>query len=37
MHELYAGMNLPHHTYVTNINQSGVEIITDFISRLKTY
>ena len=31
MHELYAGMNLPHHTYVTNINQSGVEIITDFI------
>jgi len=31
MHELYAEMNLPHHTYVTNINQSGVEIITDFI------
>jgi len=31
MHELYTEMNLPHHTYVTNINQSGVEIITDFI------
>ena len=31
MHELYAEMNLPHHTYVTNINQSGVEIVTDFI------
>jgi homoserine kinase len=31
MYELYAEMNLPHHTYVTNINQSGVEIITDFI------
>jgi homoserine kinase len=31
MYELYAEMNLPHHTYVTNINQSGVEIVTDFI------
>jgi homoserine kinase len=31
MYELYAEMNLPHHTYVTNINQSGVEIITYFI------
>jgi homoserine kinase len=30
MHELYAGMNLPHHTYVTNINQTGVEIVTSF-------
>ena len=31
MHELYAGMNLPHHTYVTTINQKGVEIVSDFI------
>jgi homoserine kinase len=31
MHELYAGMNLPHHTYVTTINQNGVEIVADFI------
>jgi homoserine kinase len=31
MHELYAGMNLPHHTYVTTINQKGVEIVADFI------
>ena len=31
MHELYAGMNLPHHTYVTTINQKGVEILADFI------
>jgi homoserine kinase len=31
MYELYAEMNLPHHTYVTNINQGGVEIVTDFI------
>ena len=31
MHELYAGMNLPHHTYVTTINQTGVEIVADFI------
>jgi homoserine kinase len=30
MHELYARMNLPHHTYVTNINQTGVEIVTSF-------
>jgi len=31
MHELYARMNLPHHTYVTTINQKGVEIVADFI------
>jgi homoserine kinase len=31
MHELYAEMNLPHHTYVTTINQKGVEIVADFI------
>ena len=31
MHELYAAMNLPHHTYVTTINQKGVEIVADFI------
>ena len=30
MHELYAKMNLPHHTYVTTINQTGVEIVTSF-------
>ncbi|MEY4057941.1 MAG: hypothetical protein RLZ50_1153 [Bacteroidota bacterium] len=31
MHRLYAEMNLPHHTYVTTINQKGVEIVADFI------
>ncbi len=31
MHELYAEMNLPHHTYVTTINQTGVEIVAAFI------
>jgi homoserine kinase len=30
MHELYAGMNLPHNTYVTTINQKGVEIVDLF-------
>ena len=30
MHELYAEMNLPHHTYVTTINQKGVEIVDLF-------
>jgi len=30
MHELYEGMNLPHHTYVTTINQQGVEIVDLF-------
>jgi homoserine kinase len=27
MKQLYDGIGLPHHTYVTSINQTGVEII----------